>query len=696
MTTQKKLNMITCCLYFIAISVLAVNNTQTFTPEKIISSTPSGVLIADPWVVNHRVGAPAAFKAQPSSLSTIQINFLPPGSPAAQWGDITIAWPTDASNALIYAVGIWESLLNSTVPLTIDAGWVSNLGAGILGHSGTLVLRRDFTGAPLANTYYPATLANALNGSDLDPGINDIYMGFSSTFSWYTGTDGNPSGSQYDLVSVVLHEICHGLGFAGGLYVSGGLGKWWNAYPNAYDRFTEDNAGNSLIDTVTYPKNSVALKNVLTSGNVFFDGTAANTANGGNRVELYAPGTWNGGSSYSHLGQSFNGTPNALMTYSLGFGESEHSPGPVTEGLLQDIGWTMGGSSPTQVYLLTVQSQNPNTGVTIAVNPLDNNGAGNGATTFTRNYNSNTTVNLTAPATAGSNPFDHWKLDGGNMGGSVNLSVDMLNNHTAIAVYQSSSTQVYMLTVQSQNPNSGVSIQVTPNDNDGFGNGATTFSRNYNSNTTVNLTAPATAGSNPFDHWKLDGGNMGGSVNLSVGMLNNHTAIAVYQSSSSGTSVFTSTKFKGKIIWKAGNKYQLGNVKIIGSIDSSLNDLNFLSGVSTTNLIVLNSSFALPCSELNVNKKGTVAKAKTKVNANKITAKLKLKKGKLYLTYNNKNCTGLPSALNIINSSTTDWQSQTANLYIAVGSGANNIIGEGTVNYEYKTKVDKKTTFKTD
>jgi len=84
------------------------------------------------------------------------------------------------------------------------------------------------------------------------------------------------------------------------------------------------------------------------------------------------------------------------------------------------------------------------------------------------------------------------------------------------------------------------------------------------------------------------------------------------------------------------------------------------------------------------------------VNANKITAKLKLKKGKLYLTYNNKNCTGLPSALNIINSSTTDWQSQTANLYIAVGSGANNIIGEGTVNYEYKTKVDKKTTFKTD
>ena len=153
-------------------------------------------------------------------------------------------------------------------------------------------------------------------------------------------------------------------------------------------------------------------------------------------MELYAPGTWNSGSSYSHLDQSFNGTPNALMTYSLGFGESEHSPGPVTEGLLQDIGWTMGAPSPTQVYMLTVQSQNPNSGVNIQVTPNDNSGFGDGTTSFTRNYNSNTTVNLTAPATAGSNPFDHWKLDGINKGVSVNLNFDMLNNHTAIAVYQ--------------------------------------------------------------------------------------------------------------------------------------------------------------------------------------------------------------------------------------------------------------------
>jgi len=456
----------------------------------------------------------------------------------------------------------------------------------------------------LANTFYPATLANALHGSDLDPSDPDIYMGFSSTFSWYTGTDGNPSGSQYDLVSVALHEICHGLGFAGTLYVDSGDGKWWHSSPDAYDRFTEDNSGTSLVDTGTYPQNSVALKDALTSGNVFFDGTKANAANGGNRVELYAPGTWNGGSSYSHLDQSFNGTPSALMTYSLGFGESEHSPGPVTEGLLQDIGWTMGGSSPTQVY---------------------------------------------------------------------------------------------MLTVQSQNPNSGVNIQVTPNDNSGFGNGTTTFTRNYNSNTTVNLTAPATASSNPFDHWKLDGGNMGGSMNLSVDMLNNHTAIAVYQSSSSGTSVYTITKLKSKINWKPNTMYGRGNISVKGSMPTTLTDLNFLTGTNFAKLMNINNLLTLPSGDfLKINKRGTVAKFKTKIKALKmlVITKLKLKDGVLYINWKGKNGLGVPFAFGIFDIDTIGWQTKSANIKFKIDFGGNQLLGEGTKSYKYKTKAGKKTSIK--
>lgn len=33
-------------------------------------------------------------------------------------------------------------------------------------------------------------------------------------YSWYTGLDGRPRCDQYDLVTVLLHEMLHSLGFA--------------------------------------------------------------------------------------------------------------------------------------------------------------------------------------------------------------------------------------------------------------------------------------------------------------------------------------------------------------------------------------------------------------------------------------------------------------------------------------------------
>ena len=473
--------------------------------ENIQAAEPTGVLIADPNVVDFRVPPPNSFRipnAELAQTANIIINFLPANSSDTHWGDHAVSWPADVSNAFVYAASIWETIIGSSVPITIDAAWVDNLPSGVLGHSGALNNYRDFSGAPRAGTFYPITLANALHGSDLDPAQPDIYMGFSSTYNWYAGTDGNTPNTKYDLASVVLHEICHGLGFSGSLRVDGGVGKWWWAnYPVSYDTFAEDNSGKSLIDTSVYPDNSVALANALTSTKVYFNGAAANAANGGGRVKLYCPSSWKSGSSYSHLDEIFNGTANALMTYSIGKGEAVHSPGPVTEGLLADIGW-------------------------------------------------------------------------------------------------------------------------------------------------------------------------------------------------STKTTFLFKTFKGKIFWKAGDKFQLGNIKISGSITSFLADLSFLSGLSTTNLLVLNSNLALPCGEFKVNKKGTSAKSTLKEDGNKVFAKFKLKKGKLYFTYVNKKCKNLFSALGITNIDTADWQNNSADILVSITGGCESITIESTASYSYKTKQDKKTSFK--
>jgi len=86
------------------------------------------------------------------------------------------------------------------------------------------------------------------------------------------------------------------------------------------------------------------------------------------------------------------------------------------------------------------------------------------------------------------------------------------------------------LTVASSNPASGVSVTVSPNDNGGLGDGATPFSRNYQQNTAVTLTAPTSASNgNIFDRWqKQNGDTLTFSPTANIFMGANTTFTAVY------------------------------------------------------------------------------------------------------------------------------------------------------------------------
>ncbi|MDX1436385.1 MAG: hypothetical protein R3335_06225 [Anaerolineales bacterium] len=263
-------------------------------------------------------------------------------------------WDASAQAAFQHAVDIWETLITSSETIEVRATW-TNLGGGILGAAGAETYFANFSGAPMADTMYPVALANKLAGTDLDPGFQDINATFNSAFpDWYFGTDGMPPGNKWDFVSVVLHEIGHGLGFAGSMQVGGGcgsgLGCWGigaNNYPAVYDRFTENGSGTPLLSFTNF---SAGLATELTSGDVYFNGPLAIANNTGNLcqpVKLYAPGAWQQGSSYSHLDEIFNGTPHALMTFSITNGEAQHHPGGVTLGMFEDMAWDTIVKAPT-------------------------------------------------------------------------------------------------------------------------------------------------------------------------------------------------------------------------------------------------------------------------------------------------------------------------------------------------------------
>jgi hypothetical protein len=250
------------------------------------------------------------------------------------------------------AVDIWSQLLTSAVPIVVDASF-SNLGAGVLGSAGSSGLAiYNVGGQP---SIYGRALIDAIGGVDQNPGQSDITANFNSEFSdWYFGLDANPAFSEYDFVTVVLHELGHGLGFFGSAYYDNGSGPqecdgvaghgcWGlgSGSPVIYDRFVEDNPGNALIDTGVYPQNSDVLGSLVISDDLFFDGP--NVTALGQRARIDAADPFRIGSSYSHLDETVytRGTINALMTRALTNGEAVHTPGPITCRLFQDLGWAV-------------------------------------------------------------------------------------------------------------------------------------------------------------------------------------------------------------------------------------------------------------------------------------------------------------------------------------------------------------------
>ncbi|HRD52927.1 MAG TPA: hypothetical protein PKY96_09815 [Flavobacteriales bacterium] len=282
---------------------------------------------------------------------------LSASSPAATFTITHFGTPAGAQPAIERAAEIWGSILVSDVPIKVAVSWFP-LGASALGVTFPNG-RKDFPGAPVASTWYASCLANSIAGTELNPGEDDINVYLNASTNWYLGLDGNTPTGQYDLVTIALHELGHGLGFVGLAKKTGAEGSFgqvlmsdfaplittfpWpeqEGLPGIFDRYLTSTANGPLID-LTNPSN--ALGTAFTSNQVFFNGSYAMAANGGQQARIYAPGSFAIGSSCVHLNESTYpvGNPNELMTPFGSPGNANHWPGPIAIGIMRDIGWVV-------------------------------------------------------------------------------------------------------------------------------------------------------------------------------------------------------------------------------------------------------------------------------------------------------------------------------------------------------------------
>lgn len=270
-------------------------------------------------------------------------------------------------NVFNFAAAIWGAFLDTNVPVNIaskfDPQTCSASGA-ILGSAGAAGGYRDFPNAQWSGTWYHVALANKQAGTDINGATPEINATFNLSIDssclaaghrWYYGLDGSTPALRTNLLVVVLHEMGHGLGFA--TYANGSTGALAAGLPDVWSRFMFDTATGKFWSDPTMT-NAERQASAISNGGLRWDGpsvklassylTAGRDAATG-RVHLYAPTTFQGGSSVSHFSNA--ASPHLLMEPSINSGLA--IDGDLARQLLRDIGWYRDTASDVSADTIT-------------------------------------------------------------------------------------------------------------------------------------------------------------------------------------------------------------------------------------------------------------------------------------------------------------------------------------------------------
>lgn len=297
-----------------------------------------------------------------------------PTAVAAVGGNPEITLGAQRLFVLQTAANVWAAILKSDVEIiavtTFDPA-MDDFGdpdCGTLGSYGPNSFHRDFTGAPQAGTFFSQAQANAIVGTDLNPGMDDMTGDFNTLVDdqatcgagsgWYNGIDNNVPEGKSDLFTTALHELAHGLGFLS--LPDNETGEKFLGFDDIWNFFLYDTETGKLWKDMT---DAERVTSSINDPDLVWGGpsnpNSAVTAKVGNFtagtkagfVRMYAPDPLEFGSTVSHFHQDL--VPDELMEPA---DNTSTVPG-LTVDLFIDMGWPM--ATPTTSVEDPVSTEKP-------------------------------------------------------------------------------------------------------------------------------------------------------------------------------------------------------------------------------------------------------------------------------------------------------------------------------------------------
>lgn len=255
--------------------------------------------------------------------------------------------PDDVRHAFQFAGQVVSAHFEEMqVPVRVAVDWVP-LEREVLAHAGPTAFYKVASPSGQqheAMVWLPKALMNQrVRYPPPDYKQPDMVLTVNSLGAWHSGLKGNVPHGHYDLVTVVIHELQHGLGFLSMVGQGNSLngiesfskGVQGEAY--IFDRFVHVVGQGHIFSAPSVAQNRGLINTTIS---LVWESPSFTEEN---KPKLYVPTTFEGSSSISHLDEAAYppGAPSSLMTPVLAKQEVIHNLGGLLIKMYEDMGWHM-------------------------------------------------------------------------------------------------------------------------------------------------------------------------------------------------------------------------------------------------------------------------------------------------------------------------------------------------------------------